>query len=150
MGPYQAPAQITVVAGVTHPSTTTIQYVDFYQGSTELGSTTQAPYNVRLPARIPELIRLRQLLMIPPGRPATATTQIQVLESNHYNRGWWNKSNVFVVNCCGGFESELRWTESLILRQSTRQSGIRFIRGFCGRSLKTTSLGNTSFRLAAP
>ena len=87
-GPFQAPANIVLVANVTHPSTSTIQHIDFYQGSTLVGTATQAPYQCQVTASYAGIFLIQAIAYDSTGATATATTQIQVLESNFYSRGW--------------------------------------------------------------
>jgi len=87
-GPYQAPANVVLVAGVNHPLSTTITRVDFCQGSVVLGSATQAPYQFTLNNAAAGSYTISAVAYAATGQTASATTQFNVVTSNRYNRGW--------------------------------------------------------------
>ena len=47
-GPYRAPANIELVASVTHPKSTSITNIEFYNSNNLLGNTTIPPYEFQL------------------------------------------------------------------------------------------------------
>lgn len=86
--PYQAPAQIELVASITHPSNTIISKVEFYDGEKSIKTKTEAPYEF-VYADVPIGIhRIQAIAYDSEGKTTSATTEFEVIPSNRYNRGF--------------------------------------------------------------
>jgi len=86
-GPYEAPANPVIVANISHPATTTIQHVDFYVNGAFLISATSAPWNIQGPNLQRGSYIFKAVAYDNTGATATASTQVQVTQSNYYQRG---------------------------------------------------------------
>lgn len=87
-GPYRAPASVELVASVTHPASSTITKVEFYNNSTLLGIVTDPPYEFTY-EHVPQgTYRIETRAYDSLGNVTSATAEFEVTPSNHYNRGF--------------------------------------------------------------
>lgn len=91
-GPFRAPANVTLVASITHPANVEVGHIDFFYGGTNstncLGSATTEPYQVTcngFPAG--NFLIQAQAYDEDEKEIATATTEVDVIPSNRYIRG---------------------------------------------------------------
>ncbi|MFZ4116372.1 MAG: hypothetical protein ACOYK6_06575, partial [Chthoniobacterales bacterium] len=99
-GPYRAPAQIELIASVTRPTNVTISRVEFHcMGKDKdgndldqcLGIAEKEPYETAWPnVSIGHYSIEARAYVGKESIVATATTQVEVVPSNRYNRGWGN------------------------------------------------------------
>ncbi|KAB2642632.1 MAG: hypothetical protein DVB29_07145, partial [Verrucomicrobia bacterium] len=93
-GPYRAPAQIEIVASCTYPKNKTIERLEFYNGTTIIGTAEKEPYEISW-SDVPVGNYSIQAKAYDSENKivATGTTKVEVVPSNRYDRGWGNNQN---------------------------------------------------------
>ncbi|MBM3610443.1 MAG: RHS repeat-associated core domain-containing protein [Alphaproteobacteria bacterium] len=111
-GPFRAPANVTLVASITHPANVKVSHIDFFYGTLCLGSATTEPYQVT-PVQTfsaDHWTIQAKAYDTTEHEIATATAQFDVLPSNRYYRGHlpdiWNLADLNYLSSIIALDSQ--------------------------------------------